>query len=84
MSKQEDVTDPARELFSDGQNDNHAGLIESGALDEQPHQLAETAEKARKKKEQKEAREAAKKKLDDDICALSGLTQHRYQTRHRI
>jgi hypothetical protein len=71
MSKQEDVTDPARELFSDGQNEAHDGLIASGALDEQPHQLVEAAEKARKKKEQKEAREAAKKKLDDDICALA-------------
>jgi hypothetical protein len=71
MSKQEDVTNPTKALFSDSQNEAHDELIESGALDEQPQKLAEAEEKAEKKKAQKEAREAAKKKLNDDICALA-------------
>ena len=71
MSNQKNVTDPADELFLPEQNESHKELVESGALDEQPHKLAEAKEKAEKKKALKEARDAAKKKLDDEICAFA-------------
>ena len=71
MLNQENDTDSAKALFNEDQNVAHDELTASGALDEQPHKLAEAKEKAEKKKAQKVAREAAKKKLNDDICALA-------------
>lgn len=71
MLKQEDVIDPAKELFSQEQNDAHDKLVESGALERLPYKDEQEKEKARKKKEREEARKRKLQEQSDAIIAIA-------------